>query len=223
MVLFKVNGERNSGTNFLLNILKTNNFPAIADKEVNFIMYYWKHGVPTPYFKTLDERVIDIFIFRDLESWLVSMFHNPYELSTNFGNFEQFLTTKLVPDTRLRKSNGTILNEDDRNKTIFDVRYHKFKKIINYKNTQRDVIFVNMSFIQNETYLRRFLQTLHYKYLPIPIPITDYILSIPHTKNGSENKNRSYTEDINKYKNLISKHRDDDIESFIDSLTFSFH
>jgi len=221
MVLFKVNGERNSGTNFLLNILKTNNFPAMSDKSHNNIVGYWKHGVPNKRFKMVDERVIDIFIFRDLESWLVSMFHNPYELSRNFDNLKQFLTKKLIPNTPLKKPSGIILNHDDKDKTIFDVRYHKFNNIINYKNTQRDVILVNLSYLQNETNLQEFLQTLNDLY--IHKPITNYVLCIPHTKSGKETKNRSYTEDINTYENIISKHRNDNIETFINSLTFSIH
>ena len=80
MVLFKINGERNSGTNFLTQILEINKFPHYVTKINKRVITHWKHGVPNDDCKKLDEKVVDIFIFRNLDTWLISMFKNPYEL-----------------------------------------------------------------------------------------------------------------------------------------------
>ncbi len=67
MVLFKINGERNSGTTFLTNILKINKFPSYEHKINGIVIYHWKHGVPNDGYKKLDEKVVDLFIFRNLD------------------------------------------------------------------------------------------------------------------------------------------------------------
>ena len=68
-MLFKIYGERNSGTNFLTTLL-INNF---GEKHVfedhldlnTSICYYWKHGYPDESFNVINERIINIFIIRD--------------------------------------------------------------------------------------------------------------------------------------------------------------
>ena len=40
---------------------------------------YWKHGIPSNN-KVLDDRVVDIFIFRNLNDWLLSFHHTQYSL-----------------------------------------------------------------------------------------------------------------------------------------------
>ena len=61
-------------------------------------VYKWKHGVPTDDYKNINERNIDIFIFRDLESWLVSMYFNPYHLqhSPRKVSFDEFLISNNI-------------------------------------------------------------------------------------------------------------------------------
>ena len=76
-MLFKINGERNSGTTFLYQLIKTNfgnvieheNIYETIDNKKHIICKYWKHGVPSNTIKTINDRVIDIFIFRNLEEW----------------------------------------------------------------------------------------------------------------------------------------------------------
>ena len=51
MVLFKINGERNSGTNFLEQILKKNKFPTYTQQIIGKTVYHWKHGVPSVDYK----------------------------------------------------------------------------------------------------------------------------------------------------------------------------
>jgi hypothetical protein len=42
------------------------------------------------------------------------------------------------------------LNKDNNDKTIFEIRYYKFNKIYEYKNDNKDVTFVNLSFLQKD-------------------------------------------------------------------------
>lgn len=44
------------------------------------IVYHWKHGIPSDDYKQLNKLVVDIFIFRKLDEWLISMYHNNYHL-----------------------------------------------------------------------------------------------------------------------------------------------
>lgn len=134
MVLFKINGERNSGTNFLNKILKKNGFPVYQHTIIKKVVYHWKHGVPDSNQKKIDKRVVDIFIFRELNSWLISMFKNPYELKQTWNNdFKLFLQTKHLSNNYWKKSNNETLNKDDNNKTIFEIREYKFNKIREYQ------------------------------------------------------------------------------------------
>jgi len=68
MVLFKINGERNSGTNFLFKIMSKNGFPVYEHTIIGRKINHWKHGVPNNSYKQLNERVIDIFIFNKIKS-----------------------------------------------------------------------------------------------------------------------------------------------------------
>jgi hypothetical protein len=221
MVLFKINGERNSGTNFLEIILKINRFPVYTNKINNRIIYHWKHGIPSNDYKKLDEKVIDLFIFRNLEDWLISMFKNPYELNKSKWNndFNLFLNTKHLSNNCWKDSNNITLNIDDNDKTIFQIREYKFNKIMEYKENNKDVILINLSFIQNEKNLSQFLDFLCDKYMP-NLKI-NYILSIKHTKDGSNNKNKIYDDiNIDEYRDIINSNKNIEIENFINNLTF---
>jgi hypothetical protein len=99
-MIFKIYGERNSGTNFLTLLLKTN----FGDRYVfedhldlnTSICYYWKHGYPDQDLNKVDEEVVTIFIIRDLTKWLVSMYHNPFCLDFNnkTRSFDYFIQQK---------------------------------------------------------------------------------------------------------------------------------
>ena len=247
MVLFKINGERNSGTRFLERILKVNNFPTytqIKDGNTNKI-YHWKHGIPTDDYKELDKKVVDLFIFRNLEDWLISFFNNPYHLDIILNpnnNFKDFLTlphkamysSKYLQEESVMYINGKVyskdrnwldyrtnktVNDDDNGKTIFQIREYKFNKIMEYKKRNKDVILINLSFIQNKKNLSQFLDFLCDTYIP-KLKVSNYICNIRHTKNNSNIKNRTYNTDINKYYDIIESAKNKDIENFINNLTY---
>ena len=221
MVLFKINGERNSGTTFLTEILKINSFPCYVHKINGRVVYNWKHGIPSKDNKELDEKVIDLFIFRNLDSWLISMFKNPYELEeSKFNNdFKLFLNIKQSSANYWTNQYNEVINKDDNGKTIFDIRYYKFNKIMEYAKNNKDVIFVNLSFIQNEKNLSDFLDFLSDKYMP-KLKSNKYILSIKHTKDSSNQQNKKYDINIDKYRDIINTNKNIEIENFIDKLTF---
>jgi hypothetical protein len=221
-MLFKINGERNSGTNFLDKLLRINNFQTYVHEYKNNICYYWKHGVPDETIKNKDERVIDIFIFRSLNSWLVSFWKNPYHLKS-IKNYENFLTEKQVSkeDLILDFRNNKYLNEDDNNKTIFDIRYYKYNKIIEYKNNNKDIVFVNLDFIQDKDNAFLFLKALNENY--IKDNKIEYITEVKnHTKSNEEIKNRSYSL-IDNNSNIVDKYKDVEIENLIDNLKFEIY
>ena len=130
-MIFKIYGERNSGTNFLTKLLKLNfgdNLVFSDHIDLNTsIIYYWKHGYPDKNFKESDDLVIDIFIVRSLEKWIISMFNNPYCL--DFGNkkrsFEYFLNQKHSIET----INGLTLKNQNKLKIYAKfIHYLMFRK-----------------------------------------------------------------------------------------------
>jgi hypothetical protein len=220
MVLFKINGERNSGTNFLTEILRKNNFPAHEHDLYDNICKNWKHGIPRKDNKLLDDKVIDLFIFRPLEGWLVSMYHSPYHLKP-FDNFNSFLTLnqESIDIDMLDYNTNKFLNIDDNNKTIFEIRYYKFKKIMEYRKNNKDIILINLNFLQNKKNLLDFLEKLNHKYMNNSIN-NNYILEISHTKIHEPNlMNRKYNIELDNYKDIINTHKNEEIETFINNIT----
>jgi hypothetical protein len=220
MVIFKINGERNSGTNFLEKVLFVNKFPTYVQTLKGNVVYHWKHGIPSRDYKMLDEKVVDLFIFRELEDWLISFSKNIFHLK-KYNSFIDFLTLPQqsseiqLLDYRTKEC----LNKDDNDKTIFQIREYKFNAIMNYKKNNKDVILVNLSFIQNDTNLSQFLDFLANKYIP-KLKVSNYICNIRHTKDFSNKKNRTYDININDYRDIINSNKNEEIENFINTLTF---
>lgn len=112
---------------------------------------------------------MDIFIFKELEGWLVSMYNNPYEIDvTNIQDFRQFLETKHISNKTWKDIDGKYVNEDDNEKTIFDIRYYKFQKINEYRNSNKDVIFISLSYLQDEDNTKLFLSEIYKRYIRVP-------------------------------------------------------
>jgi hypothetical protein len=222
MVLFKINGERNSGTNCLEVLFKLNfgkQSVYVQHNEQN-TMYYWKHGLPCNTIKSKDDTVIDIFIIRNLEPWLMSMFNNPYHL-VSFDNFNDFLTNYQKSNETYFKDFRTnnALNADDNNKTIFDIRYYKLKHIFDYYQNNDNVIIVNLDIIQDEPKCHAFLQDINNKYNINNL--TKYILRTRHTRTGKYDKNTTYNIDIEllpNYKTIINKYIDHEVENKIQDI-----
>lgn len=220
MVLFRIYGERNSGTNFLQQILENNKFPTCGQEIIENTVYNWKHTVPSVHYKKLDTKVVDLFIFRNLDDWLVSFFKYPYHLKKH-KNFNNFLTLPQISNDEkfLDYRTNQCVNEDDNGKTIFQIRETKFLQLMEYKRKHNDVILVNLSFIQNEQNLSQFLDFVSDKYIP-ELKVNNYICSIKHTKCNSYRKNRNHKININRYRDIIDSKLNKGIENFINKLTF---
>jgi hypothetical protein len=220
MVLFKINGERNSGTNFLSLILIMNGFNVYDQKIDDNVVYHWKHGIPTNDNKKLDNTVVDLFVFRNLECWLISFSKNPYHLKM-YDSFNEFLTLpqKSIEEEYVDYRTNQCLNDDDNDKTIFQIREYKFNKIIEYKNNNKDVVLLNLSYIQNENNLSHFLDYLSDKYM-LHLKVNNYILQINHTKTNLNEKSKIYNINIDEYRDVINANKNVKIENFINNLTF---
>jgi len=216
----KIYGERNSGTNFLKNLLLVNKLEPYDDIKEGNVIYYWKHGIPDNSIKKRHKNLLEIFIFRRLDEWLVSMFYNPYELEKK-NTFHEFLTTpqNILPTDAVDFRTMKILNEDDQDKTIFDIRYYKINKIMEYKKSNNRVIFVSLEYLQNEANCRTFLESLKKKYGIYNM--YHLITKIPrHTKTNQKGQNRIYPLNVMDYRETIDKNKNNEIENYINNLTF---
>ncbi|KAL3787802.1 hypothetical protein HJC23_003551 [Cyclotella cryptica] len=93
-----IRGERHSATNLFRQITNKNGKfqqPCIHHNDLERCDAYlgWKHGFLDPKRDVMDDDVIMAVMVRDVFSWLVSMFYEPYNMIMNEGtdNFGTFL------------------------------------------------------------------------------------------------------------------------------------
>ena len=84
------------------------------------------------------------------------MYFRPYHIDNTNQTFSQFVTTS-TKNNDPRKDHDTNVCKHEQNKTLFQLRYNKYKK---YKELARNfnVILVNLQYIQ--TYPKKFLSKL---------------------------------------------------------------
>jgi len=219
---FKVNGERNSGTNFLRTLLSTN-FKGevlehyIVKKEV----FFWKHAIPNPILKEKYPGIIDFFVVRDLNKWLVSMFKNVYHLK-RFGNFKDFLTQNQVSNERLLIDAYTkkLLNEDDNNRTIFHIRYYKLLGMMDYFKNNNNIVIVHLDILQDEQRCIKFLEKVK-KYFGLEQKNNYFSVNFRHLKvhyKVINEKNIDYNINVENYKDIIDKNKNQEIEDKLENI-----
>lgn len=171
----KIYGERNSGTNYLEQLLKKN----IKNVDILLSGYKsgsgWKHGFPNmKLFNNLDD-VLFIFIIRDFKSWLKSMYKQPYHYIPQ-NTFEEFINNKLnIKDNRI--DHDVNINSLEK-QNIIDLRYLKINSYLDFFNKVNNAIFINLEDLQNNTV--KFLDFLNKNYL---INVNKKIIKITeHTK-----------------------------------------
>lgn len=223
---FKINGERNSGTNFLWKLLETNFGRAFEQTVVDNRKYYWKHAIPDESIKNEYPGIVDVFVIRDLNNWLVSMYENPYHL-IRFKDFQKFLKSKQSSKEKqfVDAKTNKIINLDDNNKTIFEIRYYKINKIFDYLKKQDNIIIVNLAYLQNEKICNFFLEKIKETFDFKP-KVSPFEVKFTHTKSKAKNdysKNRSYNIDIEKYTDIINKNKNDKIENTIKDIFLIKH
>lgn len=202
-------------------------FDGIHFDRLSFI---WKHGFPNININKLNDKVVVIFILRNLEEWLLSMWDNPYYLKEERCCFNCFLTkkqyssiTKGSPNEIYDYYTGAVINESDENKTIFEIRYEKIESYLKYYRENENVWFVNLKYLENEENCKNFLKTLFEKYEP-----HWYISNLTtklniHTKDGlsiiNRHENINFDEEVH---NIINRYKIDAIEKWVNKLTFEF-
>lgn len=224
MVLLKVNGERNSGTTFLEQLLKLNFGNCVySQKTVGKITYNWKHDIPNPNIKKKDSLVIDFFIVRNLNDWLVSMYNNPYHMRRP-PKIEHFLKNRIISNEKvyINARTGKFVGIEDSGKTLFQLRYHKLRQIFDYFNKQDNVIIINLEYLQNNENCIKFLKKINEIYgLGNG---TDYKLVEKHTKVRRPGvKNRKYDINIEQYKCIINARKNDGLEKMITNIFWIKH
>lgn len=207
----KIFGERNSGTNFLTSLLESN------IKDINiYSSYYkggtgWKHGYPRIELFKKQESTLFIIIIRDLNSWLKSMYFNPYSYEKP-NNINEFLTKKLKIND-IRKDHDVNIYKYEQ-LDIINLRIAKIKSYLNFYQKVNNIIFINLEDIQNNT--EKFLLFISETY---KLKFEKYIPIINHTKNKNLSKK-------NRYYNLIIpdiKNKNIEIEKFVEKLKINYY
>lgn len=152
----KIFGERNSGTTYLYQLLENN----MIDVKLCGVGYDggtgWKHGEPKIKLFKNEKEVLFIFLVRDLESWLKSMYKNQYNFK-KIEKLEDFLTKKLESDD-LRELHDMNVNKKLEEQDVMSVRYCKLRIFLDFYDKISNGIFLNMEYLQkNEGNFVKFL------------------------------------------------------------------
>ena len=204
----KIFGERNSGTTFLkkllvYNICNTNIYSYKCNEGTG-----WKHGFPKIELFNNINKTLFIFIIRDFDSWIKSMFMNPYHYEKS-EDINIFIKEKLKCNEKniVHDTNIYELEKQD----IISLRYSKINSYLEFYDKINNGIIISLDYLQNND--EDFIKFLNKNY---GIEINDnFTKVINHTKNKNLLNvcNREYDiiipDDINK---------DINIESFVEGL-----
>ena len=219
-----VNGERNSGTTFLAELLRKHGLSVFDGVCVYKLHMAWKHDFPGPELKLVGKNVVNFFIVRKLENWLITTHNKPHSLGTFGKPFPNFLTEKQTlcthwTETICIKTNKQT-NHFDENKTIFEIRYEKLKAYLRYFNENKNVVIVSLEYLQDENNCKHFLREISNKY---GFEFSTIVGSVDeHVKTGDSGiKNTVYQTKITEVEEaIINSHKDRDLEKFVNTLTF---
>lgn len=176
----------------------------------------WKNGVPK--LEEINKNMIDIFVIRNVKPWTVSMFKNPYHLM-KIDNFKKFLESKMKISEKGEFNNDTkkVINHDDENRTIFEIRYYKLEHIFEYFENNNNVIIINLDLLQNDKYRNIFLSKINEIY-----KINDrkeYVNIDKHIKSKENDiKNRNYDINSEDYNNIYNKYINIEMEDKIKNI-----
>ena len=165
----------------------------------------WKHAFPRiELFKELDSTLF-IFIIRDLDNWIKSMYFNIYHYKRP-KNIHLFLTKKLEIYDKRKDHDVNIYKAEHQN--IIHLRNAKIKSYIHFFKKIYNGVFINLEDLQTND--KNFLLFLNSRY---NLNIKEYIPIKKHTKQNKKYKNIKY--------NLILPkiiYKDSKIENFVISL-----
>lgn len=220
----KIYGERNSGTTFLNELLCTN--------CVNIKMMQnsyskngsgWKHGFPNidlfrGAMKPVEEldTILFVFIIRDLDPWLKSMYQNPYHFKKLY-NMTEFINSPMI--VQESDTNHDIFSDKrEHDKQIIDLRNNKIKHYLHTFGHIKNGIIINLEDIQKDNG-EKFIHFLHDTFhINTKIPFTPIS---KHTKCNKTILNREY--DVILPRALVDSKMDTDIEEFVQSLKEQYY
>lgn len=226
--MFRIYGERCSGTTFLTNLIKENFKGKIINqkrkKKKNTIYRYdWKHGLI--YNK---KPTIDIIIIRDLESWLAS-FYNKQWHHIEKTNIKSFLTDKIEISKNPKKIVGKLeidymskknTNWEDKDKTIFELRYYKFNALKEFYDKHPNTVMVSLHYLKNNDNCINFLKNINEKFNLNKVSNYKILDTYKGKSNTSKSTCRQYNIDLSDYKQIIHENKIIEIEEFVNNLTF---
>jgi len=205
----KIFGERNSGTTYLYKLLENN----LIDVKLCNVGYDggtgWKHGVPKMELFNEEEEFLFIFIVRELESWLKSMYKNQYNFK-KIEKIEDFLIKKLESNDR-RMLHDMNVNKEIEEQDVMSVRYSKLRSFLDFYEDVSNGIFVNMSYLQENE--KKFVEFLMREY---GLGIRNKFRGVKtHTKSRKiREKNRVYDVKLP----LVLIRKDEELENEVEKL-----
>ena len=197
----KIFGERNSGTTFLNkllvdNICNTNSYSYRYNEGTG-----WKHGFPRIELFNNINKTLFIFIIRDFDSWIKSMFMNPYHYEKS-KDINTFIKEKLKCNEKNIDHDTNIYELEKQD--IISLRYSKINSYLEFYDKINNGIIISLDYLQNND--EDFIKFLNKNY---GIEINDnFTKVINHTKNKNLSNvcNRKYDiiipDDINRDINI---------------------
>lgn len=157
------------------------------------------------------------------------MYHKPYFLQKETCCFTCFLKKEQIINkdpnvwnimTNFR--NKKILNSTDEGKTIFEIRKQKIISYLKYAQKNKNCVFVKYDYIKEPSNCSTFLRAINRKY-NLHMNENELVNEINyHTITHDYNiKQTNYNFKINEnQQNLINRFKNDEIEEWVDNLTF---
>lgn len=186
--------------------------------------YGWKHGYPDKC-DAIQEAIIKnkpigniifIFIIRDLEPWLKSMFKNPYHYTIPSSNITDFIRNPLQID---EADETCVVNTDIREQQdIISIRNGKIRKYWELFESSiiKNGIIINLEKVQKNKGVK-LIQLLNNSYhvdiVPTFVPVDT------HTKTNDTNiVNRKYDDVVSLPSEIIKEKIDNEVERFVYNL-----
>jgi len=208
----KIFGERNSGTRFIQELIKKN------VKKINILSpdynrgTGWKHGTPKlNKFKNIINKTLFVFIIRDLEPWLKSMYKTPHHLKKS-DNIKSFLNNKIISIDG-KPNHDVNIYKQETNKTIFELRYYKINSYINTFKKVKNAIIVNLENLKQDNG-KNFINTLHDKF-QIAISSNIHPIFKKFSGNGTDNVDNAI---IILDSDIINDRKEEKIENYVEGL-----
>jgi len=187
---YKIYGERLSGTNYV-DFLMCENFQlsAIPNQQgLGDANGGWKHGVPRLNKLNLEETLF-VVIFRDIESWARSFYHEPWETNPR-SSLKEFVTKPLMKGgTRYHD-----IPQDNYGKTLEELRNYKIQHLMQLRDRPVNVVYVHLTPLK-QFGAKHFLESIA-TFFNLPRKTVHFIDSKTHVKRRRIEKREQTWEDV---------------------------